>query len=475
LITSGVRLSALMDIKNMLRYFVFVVCIYTLVGSMAWLIGNTIYDGIVEDYKTRVKTISRVEGLDITLMCNVLNCSNVTHIQNDISKAYVNSNGVLKDTNVFETEERNYFQKHVSINDLTVIEYLEKDIRLVFFINDTEYFELVHNLLMFMFLILAGLLFMFYVVYVGIKYRQDVSETAKLKMQLQGTLQRDLTESLHHEMGMPIALIKSLFRELYAMLYPCSYTVDNVCDFQHIKVDPKHCVDCKQYLNKRAFDSIAIEHYSKIKLATERLDSVLKLISGAKHIKYSNGTVSFFIIMENIIDGVNSYNVSKITPEYENKELLLKYAVGTGLTNGDMLNIFNIMVNNSMEAKASVIKFKAEMYNENKMYIYVTDNGRGIRDSSDRILNDESIFKYGYSTKDENGNQIVAETWIEKLLLVFGFNIINRGVPRGVGLSVNKGILNNVGGDIIIVSTSKSGTTFRLTVPIKERRDVKQS
>ena len=128
------------------------------------------------------------------------------------------------------------------------------------------------------------------------------------------------------------------------------------------------------------------------------------------------------------------------------------------------------MVTNSIEAKSTKLKFSVDTSNTNpdKLEIILEDNGRGIRNALGEVIADKDIFNYGYSTKDPNGDNIKITSWLKKILFKLGY--YNEISTRGVGLSVNKRILENSGGDIELIDTSVKGTIFKVTIPIKVRR-----
>lgn len=457
--------------KNILRYlsffiffiFFFSVIIFTIVGS--------VYKDIYNLYIKKIETIDRTEGKDISLMCNVIGCESLIYKIDDVKYYYVNKNGILNYTNKIVKDDI-YFDIYTE-DFKTVIVYDD----ITFIVDDSRYMNLVMDIL---YLVLVSF-FIFYTLIFTIftikNHKFNIMEKGSFKFELESRLQRDITESLHHEMGMPIALIDTLVKDLYMHLYPCDFSSNGICDFNNEEVESTVCETCKNNLNKRSIDGFAVDHYNKIRFAIDRLNSVLSLIAGSKHIKYNNGTVSLYSIIDNIISSVNSFKVNKITAKYVNEELFHKYAVGLGLSNGDMLNMIHNMVNNSIEAKATEIEFKAVIRNEYKLDIYIQDNGRGIRDKNDNIIKDDIIFNYGYSTKDEEYNKLLSLTKVRNIIekiyrFIFKsslFSIYN--TTRGVGLAVNKGLLIGSGGDIVLIDTSSAGTTFRLTIPMKLKRD----
>lgn len=464
---NGIRLNAIITLPHMIRYFVYLIMLMVIILFVVTTIASNVYDGIISTYSEKLAVIEKYEAGNKDLMCTMVKCKYlVTPVEgNRIS--YKNHNGMLETTTEHVNTTRRYYFSTFNNDWLTIINYKGD----TYLVDDSKFMGLVLDMTLFVMMIAA----IFYTITGGIVvyFIDKTSNISKsiFKNELESKLQRDLAESLHHEMGMPLAIIESSITELFANLYPCRWTEDNVCDFANEVITSETCASCVMFKPKRSIDKIAIEHYGQIKFGIARLSGVIRLVAGAKHIKYSNGNVSLFMMIENITAKVNSYKVSKFRTVYVNKDLLHKYAVGKGITNGEMLNVFNVMVNNSVEAKASEIIFRAEQVQSGKLDIYVEDNGRGIRDCFDNIVTDETIFKYGYSTKDEKGNQIVSKSWWKKILYKLGLNLVYTGTPRGVGLSVNKGVLAKTGGDLSIVSTSATGTVFKITLPIKEKRN----
>lgn len=464
---NGIRLNAMFSTVNMVRYITYLFLLMIVILFVVTTIASNVYDGIVDTYDDKLELVHTTQGMDKALMCVMVKCKYLVTTADGQSKIYENKKGELYETQKsVDITRRNYFNMF-NKDWLTVVNHNTD----TYLVDDSRFMELVIKMTLFVMLITGAL----YTITGGIiVYQLDKADNITksiFKNELESKLQRDLAESLRHEMGMPLTIIESSITELFANLYPCSWTEDNVCDFQNETITPETCASCVMFKPKRSVDHIAIEHYGQIKLALDRLFSVLRLVAEVKHIKYSNGNVSIYKMIENITAKVNSYKVSKFRVVYGNKDLLLKYAVGPGLTNGDILNIINIMVNNSVEAKASEIEFIGEQIQSGKLNVYVKDNGRGIRDCFDNIISDETIFKYGYSTKDEHGKQIVDKSWWKRFLFKLGLNVTMKGTPRGVGLSFNKGILAKTGGDISIVTTSSTGTTFKITLPIKEKRN----
>lgn len=454
-------IKAMLTKHNLIKYLTIFILYNSVIFITILFSYKNIYKDLADNYLSRLHTVYITEGLDVNLMCNVVNCKSMLLVEDNLE--FINIEGILKPT----TDKYDYAATYLDIfnKDLsTVINY--KDI--IFIIDDQQHAKAAVKLYTtggFVLYILYTIGFMFYV---RVKQKEDIVEKSLLQSELESRLQRNLTESINHEMGMPVALIDTLITDLYSNLYPDAFTDDGVC----ILDTPGQCLIS---VRNRAVDKVAIEYYRKIKLGIVRMNSVLSLISESKHIKYNNGTVSLYAIVTNIVSSVNSFKVNKITSTYENEELFHNYAVGGNLNNGNMLNVINMMVNNSIEAKSSSMSFKAELISDNIMHLYIGDNGRGIRDKFNNIIENNYIFNYGYTTKDADGNSIILGNGvfsiIYKIVSKLGINITGASnVPRGVGLSVNRDIMQKSGGDILLHKTSLEGTVFKLILPVKKRR-----
>jgi sensor histidine kinase regulating citrate/malate metabolism len=119
-------------------------------------------------------------------------------------------------------------------------------------------------------------------------------------------------------------------------------------------------------------------------------------------------------------------------------ELKNLYVNESKLTSSDLLNIGINHVKNSLEGGASKVYIIFEKVENNMLYIRIIDNGNGIPDE----LQDK-IFNPNFSTKKDFEGM------------------------RGNGMYLNKQIMNNAGGSIKLISSSKKGTTIRLKFQIK--------
>lgn len=465
-------LTSIYTRKNIIRYFVHLTLFFLAVILFLFHAVSLVHDDILLEYYKKIKNIDVAKELDINLICNAIDCKEAyikdTTGEEKTYNVFFNKGGVLS---LIRTQNSSpAFGDNIFTNMFnSVVCYKDN----YFIIDDYKYFHSMLVLTVYTFIIFFFMFTISFFIKLINEHKELVIARKSFYTETEGRLQRDLTESLNHELNMPVALVRSIIKDLYSYLYPCENTSDGICDFKK-EIDKKiSCPNCNSNSYDRAIDEIAIGHYHDINLAIDRITNVLNLISGSKHIKYNNGTVSLFVIIKNIIDSNNSYKVNKINVEYVNEHLLHEYATGYGLTNADMLNMLHVMVLNSMEAKASVITFKAELLTNNIINLYVADNGRGVRDPvTDKVINTLDIFNYGYSTKDDNGDKLYLKlNWKQKIIKFTGGILNSNQSTRGVGLSVNKAILEKAGGSMTLYKTSARGTIFKLTLPIKKREN----
>jgi signal transduction histidine kinase len=92
------------------------------------------------------------------------------------------------------------------------------------------------------------------------------------------------------------------------------------------------------------------------------------------------------------------------------------------------------LIRNSLQAQADLIKINLSV-EDGFSIIQVSDNGKGIP-----IEYQGKIFEANFTTKDKG---------------------------LGLGLKLIKRFLENISGDIKLVSSSSEGTIFRIKIPVK--------
>lgn len=457
-------ISSLLEKKSIfkiIRHSIFI-CLFLIVLQSITIFS--IYDDNIKGFQTKIDTIVKTEGFDLNLICNVVSCKYAKYEDSN----FILKNGILEETND-KINTLKVFYLFNSDYD-TVVKYQDNT---YFIINNDKFLRILFFILLISSIAIFGIFFVMSIIIYALEAKRNIMEKSILKNNLESRLQRDMTESLHHEMGTPLAVISTLIEEIYKMLYPCKHTSSKLCSFKTKNEYMSYCNSCIMFSGQnRNIDVIATKYYEKIMLSINSLNVIQNTIGESKHIKYSNGTVSLLEIITNVISSNNCYKVYKIEAEISNKDLLDKYACGVGLQNGEMLLVLNAMINNSIEAKANKMFVSAVLSkSEDIMEILIQDNGRGIRDRDGHIVNDINIFNYGYSTKTRDGETLKPKNKIEKFMdKLFDVNNIDVANERGVGLSVNKRILNKSSGDITLISTDEHGTLFKITIPIKVRR-----
>ena len=410
----------------------------------------------------------------ITKLTN--NGDDVTHIC-----GYVNCNAIVNEGIYYRVTEGGLIHVDVSEVDVEILfSYLNRNLDTVITIDGNTYVVSNSNTLYYINKLLISTSMAIFIIAFFIILKLRISEVIKdnnnrdsLKNDLEAKLQRDLTESLHHEMGTPLAIIKTLTDEILKNIYPCDLSKnDNVCLYKVKGIEDESCKLCISNNHRRKIDNNIVNYYDQIMLAVDTLTTLQNLIGKSKKINYSNGNVSIFEIINNVILSSNQFRIKKIAPTYTNKGLLDVYSC-RGINNGEMLIIFNNMTLNSIEANASKLFISAEV-KKDMLELTIADNGSGIRDINNNVIKDFNIFNYGYSTKNQNSENI----YIKNIFIRFLYKIkllTNDNEFRGAGLSLCRNILKKNGGDIVLIDTTKNGTTFKLIIPTKQTHKISEA
>lgn len=270
-----------------------------------------------------------------------------------------------------------------------------------------------------------------------ITYRNKIFEKGSYKMYAESRLQTNISDVLNHELNTPLAIIKSIKSEIKEIF------------------SKSHLVD------KSEEDEI----FSSFDYAISRLDAIVNMLTINKKIKRKNIDVSIIDLLEHSIRTINRIHITTMEVEYHNQDILSITKLSEEIDTGDFLNIIHVLLNNAVEACSDKITFKGDLIGT-KLALYITDNGNGIRDINNKIIKTNTIFTWGYSSKTIDGKPVYNDKWYVKLLGFFNVQIINENPQRGMGLFVNKMLLQKSGGDIELVDTSENGTTFVVYVPI---------
>jgi signal transduction histidine kinase len=261
---------------------------------------SLVYHNEIKDLNNRVQQTVSAGGHDIYLICNYINCKNI--IEENIH--YVNTEIGIVVNEKNDTNSKILFAFFNSDLDSVI-----RHNNTLFIVNNDSKWNFINRLLALSTFILFIVIFIF-----SFKIRLDILKKESyarnsFKNDLESKLQRDLTESLHHEMGTPLAVIRTLLDEIIKTIYPCDVTESGICT---LKVSNKKIPDCKECVHnysKRALDSTISEYYEQISLALDNLFTLQTLIGKSKRISYSNGTVSLFEILNNVILSSNQLRI----------------------------------------------------------------------------------------------------------------------------------------------------------------------
>lgn len=187
-----------------------------------------------------------------------------------------------------------------------------------------------------------------------------------------------------------------------------------------------------RHLGIENLDTKSQKHIAVISRETTKINSIAKFITKA------NFSLTASEIEVDLVNFIEDY-INEVYL-FEDKIIDTKMSISIN-TNGlelekifrplEITTLVDIFISNSEKAKATEIDFSFKVLKK-KLYLFVSDNGKGI---SDNHL--ESIFDLGFTTTSGSG----------------------------IGLFQAKEIVNSdLGGEIIVEKTSKKGTTFRIAL-----------
>ena len=308
----------------------------------------------------------------------------------------------------------------------------------------------------------------YYIVRVYGIEKKSLLEKRNYKYTIEGQIQRNLTESLYHELNNPMSIIRTLIEDLYESIFYCDVT-NTMCKRMTNPNDKSNKdIPCECKFTDLKYRNIA-NHYEIINSALDQIHSTITIMADVKVIKYNTNDASIYTVITNAISSCNILNVVKLTPSYGSLEILNSYSLTGKLNNGDLLNALTVLINNAVEAQSTKLDITASITEDKRMHIYIKDNGTGVKNKDGVVTLDNSIFNYGKSTKDK-----VKVSWLTKLLYKIGIDITGKkqGV-RGAGLALSKELLNHNNGDILLKETTPKGSVFEIIVPVKQMRNKK--
>lgn len=432
------QLQYIFSKKNIKVYFYFLCLLMIGLFATLFIVAIHVFDSNRDFYYDQLSNAEQYRSNDVRLMCAIISCDFAYIKEKDHYYKYIRRDASIELVKDEDDIER-AFLGSITIKFDTIVKYKQYT-----FVKDNEGpIDLVVKL----FTALSVILFVGYTIlffkFSARRYIEEQYDKGHMTNYIENKLQRNITEVIHHEMGAPVAVIRSEVESIYKAIY------NEKCQY------------------KRSYDNVVKQKIENIGYCLARLNDIMGFMRDAKRIKNSDSEIPIYNLIFSITNTVKCFKIGKIDAVYENEDVLKKFAID--MKTGLFSNIIQVMINNSFEAKSTVIEFSAEIVNYNHINIYVRDNGTGIRDSLGKIVkNCNEIYKYGYSTKNDKGEVIVKKSLWRYLLNFIGIKVNAVSGVRGIGLNMNKQVLNAVGGDISVIETSENGTTFKLYVPVKK-------
>ena len=445
---STIVISTLLDPKKVIRFLVkyflavlviviVVIGIYTTVFHMAW-----------SNYEETITSDVEYRDVSLTTLCSVLTCDAILIKSPDGNTSL--DRFFIKDDNTgsfilnFDNDRKAYEKVFYNFTMNGNLVLNGNGYKL--YIGSDFIMDILWNTL---YILLFITLLPYTIVTVGLyayNRKKEIISNKKLKDDMELSLQRNITEMVHHELNAPLALILAQVDDLFYKTFGFNHNNSGYLDGKI----PEEKVEKG-------------ELFEDIYFSIERINSVLSTLARSKHIKFNNGTVPLKTIIKNIESSINAFKVEKIkvTIDYNDYDLFSKHSIASEIGNGAMMNILHILFTNALEAYSTEIKITGEMADKNVLHMYITDNGCGVKNEKGEYKVTQKLFNNGYSTKGKYQGGV--ETFLMKLLRIRPENS-----ERGIGLYMVKNLLKSNNGDIMAVSTSECGTTFKLILPVKD-------
>jgi K+-sensing histidine kinase KdpD len=201
-----------------------------------------------------------------------------------------------------------------------------------------------------------------------------------------------------------------------------------------------------------------------------------------KQVRYSNGNKTLYDITKATFDIMGVYNRANYVYSIDNR--LRDYVVDhkTGIKNHEVMNILLNHIKNSLEADASDIRvilnsiadYKMSSYDRHIMsaIMYADRYLPSLLSDITILMLDKMISRSGKDRKSiakvlliDNGKGI-PEQFMQNIFNLNWSSKKKNGIIRGAGLYLNRAILRTAGGDVDVLESSSSGTTFILSIPV---------
>ncbi|EPU3828893.1 ATP-binding protein [Campylobacter coli] len=477
---------------NFIYIYLLGIFIIVTLGFLITSIANyNIYSNV---YKINQK---RIELLDNTVtispyntylsMCIATNCAYLyvskkyVHKEHDhdlLLRAYSVTNINTNKTDMILTHIEKFPSTNIINNTLTkdlytVIPYKDK---YVFLLNNNYIFMSLAYLYIIITISISIVFTFTYVIKNRFRFKEDLEEINRLKYDLEDITQKNMISILNHELVLPILEGEKVLNEILEYKYGCDFTEDRFCINNELSVvgtnNENLCETCKFRSSLTEFDKLLIKNIRTAKLDLGRIESVLNIFKRAKNIKTNNGTVTLKEVILGAYENIKIFNINKCVIKIEPSEILNTKSVGYGLNNTDILNIFTNLFKNIREANGNMIYVRAEYNKDCNEFanIYIKDNGTGIKDKHGKILTPEKascIFEFGNSSKNVNKPKNILEK-IANIILYKILKVQTDNKDVGIGMYLNKTILESAKGSIKVISTSRTGTEIMITIPIKD-------
>lgn len=303
------------------------------------------------------------------------------------------------------------------------------------------------------------------------EYRNTVAEKTRQKSIASYVAQRQLIESLSHDVGPALVICKIIIDKLKELVANGKCKLTGVDDNGTV---------CNLSCMARGLTPDLDKLFNDLSTAIDRVEEPINSMAATKLVKAGNGTQSLHDLILNAAGGVVRLFNAACTMETiidGGNGVLNRYAIGRGMTNSDFIAIIHNLVINAKEAGARRIVFTASEVKSTDKFIklLIADNGTGILDTNGEIVaNPDIIFNFGVSTKEpasDIAKNTVFGSIISRLLqLLVPSDSSGVDVVRGSGLFRCREELKKAGGNIRVVATSSvTGTVFEMFVPVKEK------
>ncbi len=217
------------------------------------------------------------------------------------------------------------------------------------------------------------------------------------------------------------------------------------------------------------------KYNNTIALSLDTIVNTLNLLKSSKEIRYNRDSLPVPSVVKGALDTIFEFLPRKFDTEMKNFDTYENICVDK-ISTGEMVTLISHMFKNAIEAHATkiIVELDEEVI-DNKLKIYILDNGHGLCDKNGTLLKTvsiDSIFDYGISSKNPKDIPQTNVSGMAVLLKTLGIGITEApmGPPdgtRGTGLYMVKSRLREIGGEIAVLRTSGAGTKFVIVVPIK--------